>query len=186
MSAPKKLDNQLEVQVVAIIARGDKTYPEIVDWLKQEHGVEISVKTVSVIKNRNAKALELMKSKIVSHEMTHSTSLLSKARQLLDTKLDKAANIEKELATLKQQLDDGEIDDKEYWNYREVVLRSGISVKDLVAITKETFNQSQIEAGKPTSITESPEQAKENLRTLLTALANGDQTAALKAIFPDA
>jgi hypothetical protein len=60
-----------------------------------------------------------------------------------------------------------------------------IPLRDLIAASKEMFNQTQIEAGKPTSITESPEQAKRNLQTLLQAIHNRDDKAMVDAIFLD-
>lgn len=60
-----------------------------------------------------------------------------------------------------------------------------ISVKDLTTVSKEMFNQSQIESGKPTSIASNPEENKKNLMTLLKAINDKDEIGMLHSIFPD-
>lgn len=185
MGASTKLDAQTEIKVVTMLARND-TYQQIVDWLKNEQGVEISVKTIPLIKKRNIESYNFMKGKMVEHEATLSTSLLDKSRRLLDKQLDKALTLEEDLAKLEKRYDEGEIDEKDYWRMVDVALRSKLTVKDLTSISKESFNQSQIEQGKPTSIAENPAQAKESLGKMLSAIANNDQAAMLRTLFPDA
>lgn len=185
MSAPKKLDGQTETQVVAMLARGD-THQQIVDWLDTEKGVKIALATIGVIKNRNTEGINFMKGELLKHETTMATSLLDKSRRLIDKRLDKALSLEETLKDLRAQFDRGEIDDKTYYYHVDIELRNRLSVQELNAISKESFNQSQLEANKPTSITDSPAQAKANLETLLHAIANNDDKAILEAIFIDA
>lgn len=185
MSAPKKLDAQTETQVVAMIARGD-THQQIVDWLEDTKGVTLSVKTISAIKSRNAESLGFMQDQLIRHETTVAETLLEKSRKLLDNRLDDALHFAEKADKLRKRFDDGEIDEKRYYHELDALFaRSSISVKDLTAISKESFNQSQIEAGRPTSIADNPAQAKANLATLLLAIKNRDDAAALKALFPD-
>jgi len=185
MANKRKIDTQTEIKIVARIARGD-TYQDIKDDLVKE-GVDISLSGITDIKQRNSMALEQIKSSLVAHETSKSARILDKAKKQIEHKLDSADQIEKELEEAKKLYDDGDIDFKEYLDSVEQINRRGhISVKDLVTISKEMFNQSQIEAGKPTSITENPEENKKNLMILLKAINDKDEVGMLHAIFPDA
>lgn len=185
MPAPKKLDTQTETQVVAMLARGD-SHPVIVNWLKTDRDITLSVKTISLIKSRNAEALKFMHGEIVKHETTMATTILGKSRRLIDKKLDRAVKLEDELTELRQQYESKEITAEEYYHWVDLALKSQLSVQELNSLAKESFNQSQIEAGKPTSIADSPAQAKASLEALLHAIANNDQSAMMKEIFPNA
>lgn len=185
MSAPKKLDGNTESQVVAMLARGD-TQQQIVDWLSEEKGISYSIAAVGVLKKRNAEGITFMQKELTKHETTIAATLLDKSRRLIDRKLDKALNVEEELQKLRKSYDAGDMTAENYYREVDIVLRNTLSVKDLTALSKEAFNQSQIEAGKPTSITETPEQAKQYLSAILTAIAAGDDAATLKALFPSA
>lgn len=185
MSAPKKLDGQTETQVVAMIARGD-THQQIVDWLDTEKSISMSIANIGVIKKRNQEGINFMRGEQIKHETTMATTILEKSRRLINHRLDQALTLDESLAKLKARFDDGEITDKEYYHEVDIELRNRLSPAELNALAKESFNQSQLEANKPTSITESPAQAKANLETLLHAIATGDDQGILKAIFPDA
>ncbi len=185
MSAPKRLETQLETQVVAMIARGD-TQQSIADWLLSAHGLEVAVNTISVIKGRNAEALKFMQAEIVKHETSAVTTLLSKSRRLTDSQLDKALKLDEEISLLQKQRDSGDINDGQYYSRLDIAMRNRLSIAELNSVMKESFNQSQIEAGKPTSIADNPTQARANLEKLLTAIAHKDEEAMLKAIFPSA
>lgn len=184
MSAPKKLDAQTETQVVALLARGD-TQQAITDWLKEEKGITMNVSAIGVIKKRNAEALSYMQNQLVQHEISLSTQILSKSRELIDKKLDRATGLEEKLEKLRQQFENDEITEKQYTLEVDILWRSQLTIQELNAVSKEAFNQSQLESGKPTAIAESPTQAKQNLAILLQAINNKDDAAALAAIFPE-
>lgn len=185
MANRRKIDTQTEIKIVARIARGD-SYQEIKDDLAKD-GVDISLSGITDVKQRNSLALEQIKGSLVQHEASKSARILDKAKKQLEGKLDNAERIEQELSEAKKLYDDGDIDFKEYLDSVDQINKRGhISIKDLVTVSKEMFNQSQIEAGKPTSITENPEQQKENLMTLLKAINEKDDVGMIKAIFPDA
>jgi hypothetical protein len=145
------IDSQTETKIVALIARGD-SYKSIKEQLNKD-GVSLSLPSISKIKERNTQALSYIKGEIVAHELSKTTKILDKARDLIDQKLD------------------GD---------------QPIALKDLTTLSKEMFNQSQIESGKPTSITNSPELAKAQLKTLLEAINSGKDEDIAKAIFIDA
>jgi hypothetical protein len=181
----KKLDLNTETQVVAMIARGDN-YQKILDWLEREKGVSITKTTLTRIKERNAEGLDFMRKELVKHETTMAGTILEKSRRLIDQRLDRALNLDEEIAELRSKLDNEEIDEREYYSMLDTLLRSQLTVAELNSLTKESFNQSQVEAGRPTSITENPQQARANLESLLSAIQSNDQSKMLKAIFPDA
>lgn len=184
MPAPKKLDGNTETQVVAMLARGD-THQQILNWLEQEKGITVSLPTIGLIKRRNEEGINFMKSQLVKHETTIAATILEKSRRLIDRQLDKALSVDDELRSLRDRFEAGEITDDAYYRDVEVVLRNRLSVHELTSLSKEHFNQSQVEAGKPTSITETPEQAKQHLSVLLAAIAKNDDKAVLAALFPD-
>lgn len=176
----KKIDAQTETRIVALIARGD-TYQSIKDQLAKDD-IDISTSHIGYIKERNQESLDYIKNSLIQHETTNATRIMGKARQLVEDKLDSAADNDKIRSEALRAFLSHEIEKDEY----ESILRetsSQIALKDLVTTSKEFFNQSQIESGKPTSITENPAQAKENLKRLLTAINNNDEKEIVKAIF---
>jgi len=180
----KLLTTQAEVRIVALIARGD-TYATIQAQLKKD-GISITIPTISKIKLRNEDALKAIKTQMIKVESSKSATILEKSRNLIEKKLDKAEDdsIPEELT---QALENGDIDFKDYLKEVSRVQNSRrLSVGELNMVAKEAFNQSQIESGKPTSITDSPEQAKHNLERLLSAINSGKEEDIVKAIFLDA
>jgi len=179
-----KLDTQTETRVVVLKARGD-TYEDIKKALEKD-GIDISIPGLRKVIERNKEAMTYIKGELVQHQTTKTSRILDKARQQIEQKLDAAAGDVPVLQELIELRDAGEIDDKEFARLSMRAVEShGISIRDLVSTSKEMFNQSQIEAGKPTSITETPEQAKRNLQTLLEAINNRDDKAMVDAIFLD-
>jgi len=183
--ALRKIDTQTEVRIVALIARGDP-YSSIVDTLAQE-GISLSMSAITDIKQRNTAALEQIKTSLVVHETSKATKILDKARKQLEEKLDNKELAAKEIAEVKQMYDDGLIDFADYATQkRHIEQMNNISIKDLTTVSKEMFNQSQIEAGRPTSIATNPEENKKNLMVLLQAIHDKDEVGMLNSIFPDA
>lgn len=180
----KILDTKTETQVIAMLARGD-TYDAIRAVLESQ-GTTITISTISNVRRRNTEALAYMKNALMQHEVSISSKLLTKSRQLLERKLNRAFHVEEKINSLEQELKSEEIDHRTFSVLYEKALKAELSVAELVSLSKEMFNQSQIEQNKPTSITENPAQAKENLKTLLEAINTKNDTAVLQAIFPDA
>ena len=185
----KILDAHTEVQVVALMVRGD-TYEEIIDHLQQQ-GISISLATLSAVKKRNTEAFKYMQSTIAEVETNKATDLLHKSHKALEKKLDAHLNVAEELAKIEQAYNDGEYDDpmnpehaeREYrWQKDAVLRQSNMSVSELTTLSKEMFNESQVLAGKPTSITDNAH-PEENVKRLLTAMKNGDEVGMLEAIF---
>lgn len=179
-----KLNSADQTRVVAMIARGD-TYDSIKRVLSTE-GIDIGISAISEVKRRNMDALRYMQDALIQHEAHQSTKILSKSRRLIERKLDRALSQDEEFADIKERYASGEIDEFQLKRLMELAMRQELSVGELTSLTKEAFNQSQVEQGKPTSITENPAQAKENLKTLLEAINSGDEALMAKAIFLDA
>lgn len=178
-----KIDAQTETKIVALIARGD-SYQSIKEQLEQEN-ITVSISLIGKVKERNAEALTYISKELVKHETTNARRIMGKARDLVEKQLDEAAGNEELRSDALRAFLSGDITKDEL----DTVLHNTgrqIALKDLITASKEFFNQSQIEAGKPTSITESPEQAKKNLKTLLEAIDKGDEAAMVKGIFIDA
>lgn len=179
-----KLDTQTETKIVALIARGD-TYEQIRQHLQRE-GVSISISGLQKVKQRNTDALSYINKKLIDHQATKTARILEKARDQIEKKLDAANGESGSLQELVDLRNSGEIDDQEFARLSfEVVSKQSLSIKDLTTVSKEMFNQSQIEAGKPTSISDNPTQAKENLMKLLAAINSGDEKQIAEAIFID-
>lgn len=178
------LDTATETNILARIARGD-TYEAIRRDLAVE-GTSIAISTISAVKKRNVASLEFMQNELVKHETNQSTKLLTKSRKLLERKLDKALGIDEQIEDITEQYQAGEIDDVMFRSLTDRADKSELTASELNSITKEMFNQSQVEQGKPTAITDNPTQAKENLKTLLEAINDKDDRKIIEAIFPDA
>ena len=179
-----KIDTQTETRIVVLKARGD-TYEDIKKALAKD-GIEMSISGLQKVIERNKAAMDYIKGELVQHQTTKTSRILDKAREQIEKKLDAAAGDVPVLQELIELRDNGDIDDNEFARLSmQAVSSHGISLRDLVTTSKEMFNQSQIEAGRPTSITESPEQAKKNLQTLLEAINNRDDKAMVDAIFID-
>lgn len=168
-----KTDTHTELQVIALLARGD-TYQSISD------SVGISVPTVSDIKKRNKQALATIQEKMISHQASKSAKILDKAHDLIDGKLTKAQSVDREREDLIKKLDQGQISAEEFKARWETLYSP--TLIELNAIQKEAFNQSQIEQGKPTAISNTPK-AKEELVELLEAIKKGDEVELFKMVF---
>lgn len=177
-----KIDTQTETRIVVLKARGD-TYEDIKTTLAKE-GIEMSISGLQKVIERNKEAMTYIKGELVQHQTTSTARILNKTREQIEQKLDAANGNVPVLQELIELRDAGDIDDQEFARLSMRAVEShGISIRDLTSVSKEMFNQSQIEAGKPTSITENPEQAKQNLQTLLLAIKNNDTKGMVDAIF---
>ena len=179
-----KLDTSTETRIVVLKARGD-TYQQIRDALAKD-GVDISVSGLQKVIERNKPAMEHIKGELLQHQTTNTARILNKTREQIEQKLDAADGNVPVLQELIDLRDSGDIDDNEFSRLSMQAVQShGINIRDLTAVSKEMFNQSQIEAGKPTSITENPEQARRNLDKLLLAIRDNDPQAMVDSIFID-
>lgn len=168
-----RIDTETSLKILARIARGD-TYKEISD------AMGIAIMTISDLKKRNQSALETIQSRMLDHQVSTSKKILDKAHGLIEKKLDKATKADEYREELKRQLDAGELDIREYSSLMNTVYEPTLT--ELNAISKESFNQSQIEQGKPTSIGSGSHDTTEQLTALVQALNAGDEVELYKMV----
>ncbi len=172
---PKTYDTQTQLKVLALFVRGD-TYAQV----SQATGIPIP--TLNKIKTRNKVSLDLMKSRVVEHQASMSKKLLEKSQGIMERKLNRVEVSELIRDKAYQQLQDKVIDRDEFNR-----LTSGLSdltITELNSVSKEAFNQSQIEQGKPTAISASPIQARDDLVRLVDELKKDhNEEELLKLVF---
>lgn len=171
-----RLDTDTQLQILALLARGD-THKQIAGV------VGVSEATVKSVRERNPAALTVIQERMMDHKITSSRKILSKAHGLIERKLDKIMEAEVAREDASARLRSGEIDFEGY--KREVMGLIDATLPELNTVAKEAFNQSQIEAGKPTSISSATGEAKEDLLRLAEALRAGDEERLSKIIFSE-
>lgn len=179
-----RIDSHLETRILALIARGD-SYDDIIATVAKD-GESITKATLVNIKKRNNETLKYMQGALVQHELNKSTQILARSRQLLEKKLQRALEVDHRIDELKEMRDNDEISPQEYYDMVKLESKNDISTSVLISLSKEMFNQSQLEQNKPTSISESPAEARKNLETLLDAIKDKDERKMVESIFPDA
>jgi hypothetical protein len=179
LTSNERTDTETEMRVLAMVARGD-TYSAIRAQL-QEDGITMSPATITAIKKRNPKALAKMESMLADHATSSAQKILKKAHKLIDKRLEQADNSEKDAEELHKKYEAGEITFKEYLDATARLFK--ISVSELTSLSKEMFHQSQVEQGKPTSITESAMDAKQEVVDIAKALENVDEVELQRIIF---
>lgn len=174
MPSGTRIDTDTQLKVLAMFARGD-TFEQI------HAATGLAISTLMGIKKRNANNLALIKDKLIEFEISKSKKILGKAQDLISKKLDKVEESEDVKEQAIADYREGTIDQEEY--QRRVTGLLDVTLSELNSVSKEAFNQSQIESGKPTSISSSPNEAKEDLLRLVAALKEGDEETLLKHVF---
>lgn len=162
----------VESEVVARLARGD-TQTKIASDLN------ININTITKVKNRQSEALGVISTKVAQRKMRITSRILEKAHKQLEQRLDESGNYEALLESINEEWknsDQTEADERVHKQKLGQLKR--LSVLELLSITKEAFHQSQVEQGKPTSLTYTADAAttKTQLDQLLEAINNGDDT----------
>ncbi len=137
--------------------------------------------SLSNIKKRNPDALAIIQGKLINHQVSSAKKLLKKSQQLIERKLDRAATAEQQREDLFQQFQAEEIDYKTYRLMMDKIYDPTLS--ELNAISKESFNQSQIEDGKPTTIPGSTGNQTADLIALVEAIKNKDEIVMERLVF---
>lgn len=166
------MDKQLEV--LARFSRGD-THAQI----SKDTGIPVG--TLQNIKKRNPAALEIIQNKMIDHQISSAKKILKKSQDLIERKLDKAVTADKQRDDLFNKLISKEIEYKEYRAMMDRIYDPTLS--ELNAISKESFNQSQIEEGKPTSIPGAGKDATGDLVALVEAIKSGDEVVLQRMVF---
>lgn len=169
----KLYDTETQLKVLALLARGD-THAAI------SEAMDIPVTSISGIKQRNSQALAVIQERMVTHQASKSKKLLDKAHDLIESKLDRSAKAEEIRHQAFQDFHDGLIEKEELRARIDTIEEA--TLKDLTSVAREMFNQSQIESGKPTSISNSPVEAKAELLKLVEAIKEGDEVQLFKMV----
>lgn len=170
----KRTETETTLQVLALIARGD-TY----EATAKQTGIAPS--TVADIKRRNPQALETMQKKLIDHKLSQSKKILDKTHNIINKKLERIEVSEDKREFLFKQFQDGIINADEYQTSLIGLLDA--SLTELNAIQREAFHESQIEQGKPTSISDNPKQATEDFLALAEAIKSSDEVVLERLIF---
>lgn len=138
-----KVDQQTEVKAVALLARGDSPVK-----IAEELGIHVN--TVRNIKERNVDVLADVKHELVVHEIKKAKTLLDKSHSLIEKRLSAETKVAEGRQELSEMLANGDIEYRDYIAGLKQLPQ--LTLAELTALSKEMFNQSQIEEGKPTSI----------------------------------
>jgi hypothetical protein len=163
----------VEAEVVARLARGD-TQTKIASDLN------INPSTVGKIKDRQSSAISTISAKVAQRKMRITSRILEKAHRQLEQRLDESDNYDEIIKDIQAEYEESDKTDadKEILKHKLSKLKK-LSVLELINITKEAFHQSQVEQGKPTSLSYSadPKTTKEQLDQLLEAIEskNGER-----------
>jgi hypothetical protein len=154
-------DHETQLQVLALKARGD-TYQQI------SEATGIKVPTLQGIITRNKDTLAIIEDKMIEHKVSKSKKILDKAHDLIERKLDRIVDSHEAQDEARAMLKRGEISPEEYRNISMTFIDATLT--ELNSISREAWNQSQVESGKPTSIAASPREARDDLVRLVEAL----------------
>lgn len=166
-----------EIKVVALLARGD-TFKQIAE------AVGISEGSITNIKERNADTLDDVRVKLVLQKTKQAKKILSRSHDLIEQRLSAEEKYYDDRVDLKESLENGEITYTQYLSGLRAI--PTISLAELTGLSKEMFNQSQIEDGKPTSIPggagDNSSDAAKKLQDLIDALHSNDSVKMLELI----
>lgn len=158
-----KINQKTETEVVAMLARGD-TQEDIRRELATR-GIEVSHTAISKVKQRNTEALQYLQDQVVEYERSQSAEILRDTHQLLSKQVKQANQDFDRKAELDERLDAGEISEEEYWQERRRLTE--LDMNSLSRLSREMFQQSQIEQGQPTEISNDPKRVHAYLRKIV-------------------
>jgi hypothetical protein len=167
-------DKLTEMKILAMIVRGD-THRSIAEEMN------INVNTVTAIKKRNPDTIKIMREKLAEKQISSAQKILTKSRRLMESKLDQYESNEDKRLEIMRQFEDGEINHKEMT--QELAKYPTGSLTELTAVSREMFNQNQVENNKPTSIPGNSSEQKQQLVDLVRAIESGDEVKLQQIIF---
>lgn len=164
-----------EVKAVALLARGDSNAA-----VARQTG--ISESSIANIKERNADTLAVIRAELVARETKQAKKLLDRSHKLIESRLDNETTTFDNREKLQEKYDAGEITNSQYLQGLRALPM--LTLTELTALSKEMFNQSQVEEGKPTSISagtgNTPQDAKSRLEQLLQLMRDNDEVTLLE------
>lgn len=167
-------DKLTEMKILAMIVRGD-THRSIAEEMN------INVNTVTAIKKRNPDTIKIMREKLAEKQISSAQKILTKSRRLMESKLDQYESNEDKRLEIMRQFEDGEINHKEMT--QELAKYPTGTLTELTAVSREMFNQNQVENNKPTAISGNSSEQKQQLVDLVRAIESGDEVKLQQIIF---
>lgn len=167
-------DKNTEMKILAMLVRGD-THRSIAE------AMGLNVNTITTIKKRNPDTLKIMREKLSEAHANSAAKILTKSRKLLESKLDQLQSDDDKRLELVRQYEDGEIDHEEF----DIKLRTlkQATLSELTGVSREMFNQNQVENQQPTSIVGNSHEQKKQLVDLVRAIESGNEVELQKIIF---
>ena len=167
-----KLTEPQKAKVVAMLAKG-LTQKEIVEIVKKDFDVDISMTVIKKIKKNNGPTIAAMQEIFITAEVTDAVNIKKRALKQLDKKLERIEKQEDYTEQLYQDYLDGVITDTEY--RKQKALQAKISARDLSAIAKEL--SAQVDPVQPGATALPAGQDPKWVDSLLQAVQRGDTIA---------
>lgn len=162
----------IQMRVIAYLARGE-TQANVQALIKKEFGKDLTAMTITNIKKRNIRELDIIKNSIIQQEVISAQKLLEKSRKLIGHHLTKAEEYIVELDALESQYRRGEINLKEYKNdlYALESRFKPPTIGELTAISKEMLSETKA-ADEPPAL---PQGNPTHMDELAEALEGSDE-----------
>lgn len=148
-----RLNNAIEMEIVAMIARGD-TYPTIREVVEKKYERNISAGLITTIKKRNSEALATIQQALIQREQDDAEGLLIRTRRLLGRQL--------------RDVERGKVH---------------IRFNELTAISREMFHESRVEQGLDGAVATPTGDPKEKLKELQQLMEENDEVRLERIVF---
>lgn len=159
-----------ETRLVAMIVRGD-SYEELKVAIP---GRTLSDHTISNLKKRNKENIEVLQQAMAAQEAEDALHIKRKANNLLSKRLDNAEHADTVIIKAQEDYAAGEITFKDYKAL--VAKHRGITVSELVSVSKEMHNQTITEEAAPAAVAK-------DMKLLADAIQSGDEVVLNQIIF---
>lgn len=139
LSGPK-LTDALKMQVLALMARGEK-YKDIRKILSEQHNITYSNNALSMLRKRNGDVIAEIERTIYASEAAEAERIRSKGLRMLSRKLDQASSDELELSAIDEEFRTTDMTLADYKRKKAGLLE--LSIKDVVHITDKMYTQTK-------------------------------------------
>lgn len=188
MSTRTRLSTDQKMRVLALLARGD-TLSQVAGYVLETYQITISESAISQIRSKNKDTIAAMQQTVADGQSAEAEAIASRARRMLNTKLDKAERDSNELEDLDRQWRDGEIKDANEYRRRKAGLMK-ISINELTTISKAMHSQTAPPPpgnpdplGLPAGGHQLPTSTPARLEAMLQAVAEGRTVELQRLVF---
>jgi hypothetical protein len=141
MKTRTRLTTDQKMRALALLARGD-TLSQVVGHLLDYYQVTVSESALSQLRSNNKETIAQMQQVVADGQSAEAEAIATRARRLINNKLDRAERDAKTLEELDQDYRDGKIKDVQDYRRRKAGLMK-ISINELTTISKAMHSQSQ-------------------------------------------